>query len=74
MNVVPSVACCREQLISPTFRESRRAYLDHDETGSSSISSGKVNCGLVIGDIKALDSAGAGLERTGARQPGHEEE
>lgn len=39
-------------------------YLDHDEASTILVCTGKVNSGLVIGNIKALDTLAASLKRT----------
>lgn len=33
-----------------------KAHLDHNEAGTSCISTGKVHCGLIAGDVEALDT------------------
>lgn len=39
-------------------------HLDHDKTSPGTVSPSKVDVCLVVGDIKSLDTAGAGLEGT----------
>jgi hypothetical protein len=43
------------------------ADLDHDESGTGSIGTGKVHISLVVGDVEALNTAGAGLKGTSIR-------
>jgi hypothetical protein len=40
------------------------AHLDHDEPGTGTISTGKVDGALIAGDIEALDTTGASLKGT----------
>lgn len=48
-------------------------YLDDDEAGAAAVGAGEVDVGLVIGDVEALDCAGAGIKRGGSSVCGQEE-